>query len=272
VLEFLLALLTTATVAALLVPLLKPRLSATDRLDSDTAVYRDQLAEVERERAAGTLSAAESAAARTEIERRLLAAADKDLAGPRGSSPAHAHPYLTPALCLLIPLFALGLYLRIGQPGLPAAPFVARSNPTTQPDGDRTRELAETITAARARLAAVPDDAEALSALGEALTLEADGVVTQPAAEALKRALQKNPDDPRAMFYLGLHEAQSGDSAAALARWRRLEARSPPGAPWLPALRAEIQRVARAAGLAAPQRPASPAPARRRSRCRRCRG
>ena len=49
-LEFLLALLTTATVAALLVPLLRPRLAATDRLDNDTAVYRDQLAEVERER------------------------------------------------------------------------------------------------------------------------------------------------------------------------------------------------------------------------------
>ena len=45
-LEFLLALLTTATVAALLVPLLRPRIAATDRLDNDTAVYRDQLAEV----------------------------------------------------------------------------------------------------------------------------------------------------------------------------------------------------------------------------------
>jgi cytochrome c-type biogenesis protein CcmH len=261
-LEFLLALLTTATVAALLVPLLKPRLSATDRLDSDTAVYRDQLAEVERERRQGTLSTNEAAAARTEIGRRLLAAADKDsVPAARPSDGASFHRFLTPALCLLIPLLALGLYLRLGQPGLPAAPFVARSAPAAQPDGDGKRELAETIASARARLAAAPDDAEALSALGEALTLEADGVVTAPAAEALKRALEKNPDDPRAMFYLGLHEAQSGDSAAALARWRRLEARSPAGAPWLPALRAEMQRVARAAGLEPPQAPAAPSAA-----------
>src|SRR6187402_2272658 len=124
-LEFLLALLTAGTVLAVLVPLLRARLVATDRLASDTAVYRDQLDEVERERAAGTLSTPEAQAARTEIERRLLAAADHDKAEPAAG--ASWHRLLTPALCLAIPLFALGLYLRIGQPGLPAAPFVARS-------------------------------------------------------------------------------------------------------------------------------------------------
>ena len=263
-LEFLLALLTTVTVAALLVPLLKPRLAATNRLDSDTAIYRDQLAEVERERAAGTLTAAEAAAARTEIQRRLLAAADKDLVrGARHSDGAFSsfHRFLTPALCLLIPLLALGLYLRTGQPGLPAAPFVARGPvPAGQP-AIAPRELAGIIAAARARLAATPDDADALSTLGEALTYEADGVVTPPAQDALRRALQKNPDDPRALFYLGLADAQAGDSKAALERWRSLEQRSPSDAPWLPTLRAEMARVARAAGLPPPAAaPAAPGP------------
>ena len=55
-LEFLLALLTTATVGVLLVPLLRTRTARTDRLDGELAIYRDQLAELERERAAGTLS------------------------------------------------------------------------------------------------------------------------------------------------------------------------------------------------------------------------
>jgi cytochrome c-type biogenesis protein CcmH len=258
-LEFLLALLTTVTVAALLVPLLKPCLAATDRLDSDTAVYRDQLAEVERERAAGTLSAAEAAAACTEIQRRLLAAADRDALGARHSS--GAHPFLTPALCLLIPLLALGLYLRLGQPGLPAAPFAARAPASPGQPAIAQRELAEIIAAARARLAATPDDAEALATLGEALTYEADGVVTPPAQDALRRALQKNPDDPRALFYLGLADAQAGDSKTALERWRLLEQRSPADAPWLPTLRAEMARVARAAGLPAPAAaPSAPGP------------
>ncbi|MCW5732472.1 MAG: c-type cytochrome biogenesis protein CcmI, partial [Enhydrobacter sp.] len=259
-LEFLLALLTTATVAALLVPLLRPRIAATDRLDTDTAVYRDQLAEVERERAAGTLPESEAAAARLEIERRLLAAAERDRApGGRPSDGASFHRFLTPALCLVIPLFALGLYLRIGEPGLPAAPFVARTAPALSPDAAPGPTIAETIAAARARLAEQPDDPDALSALGEALTAEAAGVVTPAAQDAFRRALDRNPDDARAMFYLGLHEAQSGDAKAALERWRALEQRSPPQAPWLPTLRAEMQRVARAAGLPVPQSPAAPA-------------
>ena len=58
--------------------------------------------------------------------------------------------------------------------------------------------------------------------MGEALTLEADGTVTRPAVEAFTKALAAQPDDPRALYYLGLHEAQSGDSRAALARWREL--------------------------------------------------
>src|SRR4029434_7313543 len=42
-----------------------------------------------------------------------------------------------------------------------------------------------------------------------------------------------------------------GDSAAALKRWQELEAKSPPNAPFLPMLRAEMARGAQAAGLPA---------------------
>jgi len=245
-LEFLLAALTTATVGVLLVPLLKSRVEVTNRLDNDLAVYRDQLAEVERERAAGTLPEADAAAARTEIERRILTAAERD----KEATPLQPtlNRFLAPALCLVIPLFALGLYLSIGHPGLPSAPFKPDQ---TLPEVPAAR-IAEVIAVARQRLAANPDDAQALSALGEALTVEAGGTVTPAALEALNKALLKNPDDPRTLFYLGLHEAQGGDSDAALKRWRALEARSPPDAPWLPTLRAEILRVAKAAGVAVP--------------------
>src|SRR5262245_44815593 len=123
-LEFLLALLTTATLGVLLVPLLRRSVRTTDRLDNDLAVYRDQLAEIERERANGTLPEAEATAARVEIERRILAAADQDQQTP---APAPGlHRFLPPALCLLVPLFALGIYLNLGQPGLPSAPFAQR--------------------------------------------------------------------------------------------------------------------------------------------------
>ncbi|TAJ35658.1 MAG: c-type cytochrome biogenesis protein CcmI [Reyranella sp.] len=250
-LEFLLALLTTVTVGALLVPLLRTSARRTERLDSALQIYRDQLAEIERARADGTTPETEAAAARIEVERRILAAANAaDAATPKDSSALHR--FLPPALALLIPLLALGVYLNVGRPGLPAAPFGTRPaadhpNPNEQMTPERL--LAE----ARARLAQQPDDPDALSALGEALVLEADGSVTPEAIEAFNKALAQRPDDPRAHYYLGLHEAQSGDSKAAVARWQALEARSPPEAPWLPMLRAEIARVSRAAGMPAPQ-------------------
>ncbi len=251
-LEFLLALLTTATVGALLVPLLRTTERRTERLDSALAIYRDQLAEIERTRADGTVSEADAAAARIEVERRILTAANaSDAAAPRDSTTLHR--FLPPALALLIPLLALGVYLNVGRPGLPAAPFASRpagEHPNPNQPITAERMLAE----ARARLAEDPDDPEALAELGEALVLEADGTVTPAAVEALTRALAKRPDNPRAAYYLGLHEAQSGDSKAAVARWQALEAASPPDAPWLPMLRAEIARVSRAAGMPVPTR------------------
>ena len=245
VLEFLLALLTTATVGVLLIPLLRSRTASTGRLDGELAIYRDQLAEIERERAAGTLPESEAAAARIEVERRILAAGDQP--PPPARADATLHKVLPPVLALAIPLLALGLYLQTGRPGLPAAPFAAGQPPPAS--ADEPFSVEKLLAAARARLAAQPDDPEALSALGEALTLEANGTVTRPAVDAFNKALAARADDPRALYYLGLHEAQSGDSRAALARWRALLAKSPTDAPFLPMLRAEIERVAKAAGL-----------------------
>lgn len=259
-LEFLLALLTTATVAALLWPLLRLRLPARDRLSGELAIYRDQLAELERERAAGRLAPAEAAAARTEIERRMLAAGDAAATTLKARTASDAvQKWLPPALSLFVPLLALGLYLQTGRPGLPAAPFnseqaARHAAPSQQMD------VAGLLKEARARLAQDPNDADALAALGEGLTLEAGGTVTPPALDALSRALQARPDDPRILYYLGLHEAQSGDSKAAIARWSDLVAKSPPDAPYLGLLRAEIARVAKAAGIEVPQTPQSTMP------------
>ena len=250
-LEFLLAVLAAGTVGALLFPLLRPSVHGTGRLEADLALYRDQLAEIERERATGTLGESEAASARVEIERRLLTAAEQDKVELTSASPT-LHRFLPPAVALLIPLFALGLYLQIGRPGLQpvraAADRATAATPSAPPD----------IAAIRAYIAANPNDAEARSALGEALVEEAGGTVTAAAVEAFTAALDRQPGDARAIFFLGLHEAQSGDAPAALKRWQDLAARSPPDAPYLPMLRAEMARVAKAAGLPAPEAPKGP--------------
>jgi cytochrome c-type biogenesis protein CcmH len=248
-LEFLLALLTAGTLSVLLVPLLRTRLGACERPQYGLAIYRDQLAEVESERAAGRLSAEDAAAARTEIERRLLAAADKDGTSAAPQPAPTWHSFLPIALCLMIPAFALGLYLQIGQPGVHSAPFVPHPHapPTAPPQ--TAPSLDKQIAAARAKLKVTPDDPETLSMLGELLTQQADGVVPEPALDLFRRALAKQPDDARALFYFGLHEEQAGEPKVALRRWLDLEARSPEDAPWLSMLRAEIDRVAKHANI-----------------------
>jgi cytochrome c-type biogenesis protein CcmH len=247
-LEFLLSLLTAGTVGALLIPLLRTRVVATERLQGDLAIYGGQLAEVERDLATGGLSAEDAAATRIEIERRLLVAANKNAASAPPPTTAW-HRSLAPALCLLVSAFALGVYLQTGQPGLPSAPFIPHPHAPVTARQSTGLRLVQQIAAVRARLKETPDDPDSQSALGELLTQQAEGVVPQPAVDAFTKALAAHPADPRALFYLGLHEEQAGEPKLALRRWFDLEAHSPEGARWLPALRADIDRVAKQANI-----------------------
>ena len=227
-LEFLLALLTTATVGALLVPLLQPRLARADRLDER---HSRSIATSSPRSSASAPPAPSPPPRPTPRAPRSSAACSPPPTRTADAGPRHRRA------SRLAPLPAAGALprrsrcsrsastCRSARPACPSAPFVARirtHRPAPPPPTSR-QALAQAIAAARARLAQQPDDPEALSALGEALTQQADGVVTPAAASAFRRALAKQPDDPRALFYLGLHEAQGGDSKAALARWRALE-------------------------------------------------
>ena len=105
---------------------------------------------------------------------------------PQRRRPLRPRPCIAccrPRLRLAIPLLALGLYLKVGHPGLPAAPFVAGA----KPPAEQPMDIAQLVAQARARVAAEPNNADAQSALGEALTLEADGTVTPAAVEAFKQ-------------------------------------------------------------------------------------
>src|SRR5689334_20327227 len=71
---FVFALMTVAAIFAVLWPL--GRRYASVRGGSEANVYRDQLAEIDRDLAGGLIGASEADAARIEISRRLLAVAD----------------------------------------------------------------------------------------------------------------------------------------------------------------------------------------------------
>ncbi len=118
--------LTALAVIALLRPLLSAR--ARDAAPAsgaayDLAVYRDQLAEIGRDLSRGVLSDSEAEAARTEVERRILAAAD----APAAPAQRRAAPrVIAVAVAVVLPVLARGLYAGLGAPGLPGAPADGR--------------------------------------------------------------------------------------------------------------------------------------------------
>ena len=127
VLWLIFAAMTAAAVFAVVWPLgRKPSLGG----GSDRLVYQDQLAEIDRDRAAGLIGQAEAESARIEISRRLLAAADAE--APAAATPASSALWrrrvAALAAIVVVPAVALGFYLRLGSPDVPDQSAFARVN------------------------------------------------------------------------------------------------------------------------------------------------
>jgi cytochrome c-type biogenesis protein CcmH len=275
---FVLAIMTAAAIFAVLWPLSR---RAPQREGTDVAVYRDQLEEIERDRAAGLIGEREAEAARVEVSRRLIAAADAP--APAATPVSGDLRRRTAAIVglVLLPLGAAGLYLLLGAPQLPGQPLASRFDATPE-----HRSIAELVVRVEAHLEQNPDDGrgwevvgpvymrmgrfeDAIKArqhalrllgatadreadLGEAFTGLANGVVTTEAKAAFERAVALDPEKFKARFFLGLAAEQDGRPEEAARQWRALVAASPPGAPWLGLLRESLARVDPDAARAAP--------------------
>lgn len=269
------AVMTAVAVVALLWPLFRQRRTP-ERASFELGVYRDQLAEIERDRERGLIAPAEAKAARLEIERRILRAAAAGGA-PQGQNQdgGGRRAYVLGA-ALLVPVLSLGLYAALGAPELPDQPLAVRQDRV--PQGPQGPDIAEMVARLQARLAEAPDDLEGwlmlgrsraalgenqaaiaayrqaqalspdepnlLAGLGESLVAAAGGVVTPEAKGLFARLLERDPGDPRAGFYLGWADAQAGDHHAALERWRKLLAAAPVDAPWRPQVVEAVRNAA----------------------------
>src|SRR5437016_13772410 len=99
------------------------------RSGSDLAVYRDQLEEIQRDRAAGLIGESEAEAAQVEVSRRLIAAADAEAAAPRAVPAATAawrRRAIAVAALVMVPLGASALYIARGAPSLRGEPLASR--------------------------------------------------------------------------------------------------------------------------------------------------
>jgi cytochrome c-type biogenesis protein CcmH len=265
---FVMALMTAAAIFAVLWPLSR---RAPLAAGSDVAVYRDQLDEIERDRAAGLIGDREAEAARLEVSRRLLAAADVAVSAPQQSAGWRRRAVALVALVLL-PLGAATLYLTLGSPDLPGQPQAARREmPPEQ------RSIADLVGRVEAHLEANPEDGrgwevigpvymrlgrydDAVKArrnslrllgstavreadLGEALTGVANGIVTAEARAAFDRALALDPEDFRARYFSGLAAEQDGRPKDAADIWKKLLAGAPEDAAWIGFVRESLLRV-----------------------------
>lgn len=264
--------------AAILVPLARRKEPPAERAAYDVEVGRAQLAEVERDLERGLLSETEAQAARTEIGRRVLAAAApaKDTPPP----PSRLREIGPLAIAAVLPIVAFVLYLGLGSPGLPGRPVATRApaadtqapHETTEMVGrlkerlkadpqdvegwvmlarsyQTLRQYADAAAAWRQARALVPGEPEILGPLGESLVMAADGIVTPEAMAAFEEARSVSPGDPRTLYYVGLAQAQRGEADKGLQTWVDLEALSPPDASWLPMLRERIKLLAGEAKL-----------------------
>jgi cytochrome c-type biogenesis protein CcmH len=281
----LLAALTAASVAAILVPLLRTREAGPERAAFDRAVYRDQLAEIQRDVARGGLTETEAEAARLEVERRLLATTDAGATEP--VSGARVDPVTSVLLGAFVAAASVALYLALGSPKIADQPLASRGgerdvaqaegppnglaesaeklakklkdNPN---DGDGWLLLAKTqavlarwsdaADSYKRALALTDNRPDIAAAYGEMLVLSSDGIVGPAAKEAFTTALAKDPEEVAARYYLALADAQAGKPLEAVEAWRKIEAESSDDAPWLPALRTRIAEAAKTAGIEPP--------------------
>lgn len=280
-----LALMTAVAILAVLWPL--TRRTGSLRSGSDVAVYRDQLEEIERDRAAGLIADQEAASAQVEVSRRLLAAAEAPPA-PQASADVATWRRRAVALValLVVPLGAAGLYLALGSPSLPDQPLAPRlaaargdqsfdslvaqveTHLARNPQDGRGWEVIapiylrlgrfdDAVKARRQALSLNGESPERESALGEALVFAANGIVTAEAKAAFEKAVALDASDVPARYFLGLAAEQDGNRAQAAALWRALIAAAPPDAPWIDFIRGALARVDGGAAPGDPSRGAS---------------
>lgn len=169
----------------------------------DLKVYRDQLREIDRDRARGTIAEAEADRLRTEVSRRILAADASGRVDARKSGTTGPRTVIAALIALVLLGGTSALYLKLGAPGY----------------GDMPRDAR--MAAASERRANRPSQAEAEASLP--LDLPSDAPAEYEAlVTRLRAAVQERPDDLQGLTLLARSEAALGNYAASYAAQQRI--------------------------------------------------
>jgi cytochrome c-type biogenesis protein CcmH len=257
-----------------------------DRREVNIAVYRDQMKEMEADRANGLLSEAQYQTAKLELEARL---ADDALTLDEVPEPGRVSSRkLGYALGAVMPVAAFALYFLLGNPASlitiadaqsgPAHPAMAsapedfmklirkveektRAHPD---DGEAWALLAKTyaaieqwpkaLPAYEQAIKLLPQDASVLSGYAEALAVTNNRVLTGRSMELVRQALEIDPEDMKGLELAGIQAFQEQNFSRAGAYFRRLHALLPPESSYAQDILAAQQEAERQAqtGMTAP--------------------
>ena len=162
----------------------------------DLQVYRDQLREIDKDLARGTLTEDEAERTRTEVARRVLEADRALQATGRSAHAGRAQRISVLVGVIVVIAGAFGLYRTIGAPGYPDLPIETRISLVEQARAERPSQIeAETDTQQPARQDPDPRRAELVAQLRE--------------------TMDTHPDEPEGLRLLAFEEARIGNYIAA---------------------------------------------------------
>ena len=189
--------------ALFVLALIRARAEIASAAEYDLKVYRDQLAEIDRDLARGTLPPEEADRQRTEVSRRLLEA-DRTRAKADASASTRG---IAVAVALIAAVIggSYWAYLRLGAPGYPDLPLATRL------------AMSDEMRANRPPQAQMEADAEA----SRPAPIEPEPEFAQ-LMDQLRAAVAERPDDARGLELLAANEARLGNLPAARVAQERL--------------------------------------------------
>ncbi len=248
-----------------------------DNVLSHVAVYKEQVADLERELAQGSLDQAGFDLSHEELTQRLL----EDAPPPQAAAtPALKRPkWLMASLVLIVPVMAFSLYFWVGTPIALDPQLAAQANGEEQITPERLATMAEQLSQ---KLEKEPQNVEgwvmlgriqralanydqADAALQKALSLSRNDDVLIERAEVLAQknngvfkgepwaiinsVLKTDPNNGNALLLAGSAAFSEGRFKESLAYWEKVRSLLPPASPDLPALLEAIDKARERLGL-----------------------
>ncbi|HOX90368.1 MAG TPA: c-type cytochrome biogenesis protein CcmI [Burkholderiaceae bacterium] len=282
------ALMVAVVLVWLGVPLLRGRASGADvnQPAINLAIYRDQFAELEADRARGAVSEAQYAETRAELERRVIEEGSGGLAAP---APGAGKAGLWTAILLAgaVPVLAALMYLQWGEPdafsplgrattaqgedahgGLSQAEMVEAVDRLAERLKKEPDNLDGWLTLARSYysmgrfqdasaafdhvISKAPNEADILADYADTLAMAQGRNLSGKPMELVQRALKADPTQWKALAMAGTDAFNRKDYRQAIDYWERLKTTLPPDAPIAQQIQGSINEARSLGGFAVP--------------------